>query len=137
MEISRVCGKITCVNLKIRRLERGDESAFVQHRELLDDPHAIVFVAYDGDEEVGWVLAHDLPRRHGNKRQLFVYEVDVAESHRRRGIARALLEHLAGLGIPEGFVLTEPDNDPANALYRAAGGVPSEVVMWDFSYVDD
>lgn len=122
---------------KIRRLEHGDESPFVQHAELLDDPHAVVLVAFDGDEQVGFVLAHDLPRRRGATRQLLVYEVEVVESHRRRGIARSLLEHLAGLGIPEGFVLTEPDNDAANALYKSAGGTRSEVVMWDFEFGAD
>jgi GNAT superfamily N-acetyltransferase len=44
----------------------------------------------------------------------------------RRGIASALLARLAELarerGIRTGFVLTEPDNGPANALYRSAGG---------------
>ena len=69
---------------------------------------------------------------------LFVYEVEVTESHRRRGIAKALLERLAELarerGIPAGFVLTEEDNLPANVLYRGAGGVSSKAVMWEFSY---
>jgi ribosomal protein S18 acetylase RimI-like enzyme len=137
MEISRACGKITCMNIKIRRLRRDDTSVFVEHRELLDDPHAIVLVAFDGDEEVGFVLAHDLPRRHGNVRQLFVYEIDVLESHQRRGIGRSLFEHLAELGIREAFVLTEPDNEAANALYESVGGTRSEVVMWDFEYADD
>jgi ribosomal protein S18 acetylase RimI-like enzyme len=68
--------------------------------------------------------------------------VDVAESHRRRGIATALLARLAELarerGIPAGFVLTEPDNGAANALYRGAGGATSQVtVQWDFTYTDD
>jgi aminoglycoside 3-N-acetyltransferase I len=70
----------------------------------------------------------------------FVYDVDVAESHRRRGIATAMLERVAELareqGIAEGFVLTEPDNDAANGLYDKAGGTRSEVVMWDFAYED-
>jgi aminoglycoside 6'-N-acetyltransferase len=69
----------------------------------------------------------------------FLYDVDVVESHRRRGIAKALLARLDELarerGIGEGFVLTEPDNDAANALYRSAGATRFEVVMWDFSYV--
>jgi ribosomal protein S18 acetylase RimI-like enzyme len=129
------------MTIKIRRLERGDESPFVGHRELLDDPHAIVLVAFDGDEQVGFVLAHDLPRRHGNARQFLIYEVEVAESHRRRGIARSLLERLADLagehGIGEAFVLTEPDNERANALYGSLGGSRSEVAMWDFEYGDD
>jgi GNAT superfamily N-acetyltransferase len=126
---------------KIRRLEPGDASVFVQHSELLADPHAILLVAFDGDEPVGFVLAHDLPRRHGKARQLFVYEVEVAESHRRRGIARSLLERLAELarerGISDGFVLTEPDNGAANGLYGGLGGVRSDVVMWDFEYGAD
>ena len=125
------------MNIKIRRLEFGDLSPFVQHQELLADPHAIVLVAFDGDEQVGFVLAHDLPRRRGAARQLFLYEVDVVESHRRRGIARLLLEHLAELGISEGFVLTEPDNEAANALYEGVGGTRSDVVMWDFDFGAD
>jgi len=52
-----------------------------------------------------------------------------------------MLERLAALareqGIEEGFVLTEPDNEAANRLYARAGGVRSEVVMWDFAYGDD
>jgi ribosomal-protein-alanine N-acetyltransferase len=128
------------MSIKIRRLEHGDESVFVQHRELLADPHSIFLVAFDGDEPVGFVLAHDLPRRHGNARQLFVYEVEVAESHQRRGIARSLLECLAELarerGLREAFVFTEPDNAAAHGLYADAGGVRSEVVMWEFEYGD-
>ena len=65
----------------------------------------------------------------------------MAESHQRRGIASTLLARLVELarerGIRAGFVLTEPDNDPANALYRSAGGVSSTVVEWDFSYAAD
>jgi ribosomal protein S18 acetylase RimI-like enzyme len=109
---------------------------------LLADPRTLMLVAFHGDLPVGFVLAHELPRRHGDPAKLFVYEVDVAESHRRRGIASALLAQLAELarerGIPTGFVLTEPDNGPANALYRSAGGATEAVtVEWTFSYTDD
>jgi ribosomal protein S18 acetylase RimI-like enzyme len=68
--------------------------------------------------------------------------VDVAETHRRLGIASALLDRLAELarerGIRTGFVLTEPDNEPANALYRSLrGATETATVQWDFSYTDD
>jgi hypothetical protein len=46
-----------------------------------------MLVAFDGERPVGFVLAHELPRRHGDRAKLFVYEIDVAESQRRRGIA--------------------------------------------------
>mgnify|MGYP001554765281 CR=1 FL=1 len=52
-----------------------------------------------------------------------------------------LLEELGRIarsrGILEGFVLTEPDNDAANALYRSLGGERVESVMWDFQYAGD
>ena len=109
---------------------------------LLADPRTLMLVAFDGERAVGLVLAHELPRRHGERAKLFVYEVDVAESHRRRGIASALLARLAEFarerGIRTGFVLTEPGNGPANALYRGAGGATEAVtVEWTFSYADD
>jgi GNAT superfamily N-acetyltransferase len=107
---------------------------------LLADPRTLLLVALDGERPVGFVLAHELPRRHGDRAKLFVYEVDVAETHRRRGIAAALLGRLGELarerGIRTGFVLTEPGNDAAGALYRDAGGAGEEVVQWTFAYGD-
>jgi ribosomal protein S18 acetylase RimI-like enzyme len=82
-----------------------------------------------------------LPRRKGDRSRLFVYEVDVAETHQRRGIASALLERLAEVarerGIRTGFTLTEPDNPAGNALYERAGGSSHADVMWTFAYEDD
>jgi aminoglycoside 3-N-acetyltransferase I len=109
---------------------------------LLADPRTLMLVAFDGERPVGFVLAYELPRHHGERSKLFVYEVDVAESHRRRGIASALLarlgEHARERGIRAGFVLTAPDNGPANALYRDAGASTEAVnVVWEFSYGAD
>jgi ribosomal protein S18 acetylase RimI-like enzyme len=109
---------------------------------LLADPRTLMLVAFDSELPVGFVLAHELPRRHGDASQLFVYEVEVAGSHRRRGIASALLARLAELArereIRIGFVLTDPGNGPANALYRGAGGATEGVtVQWEFTYEDD
>jgi ribosomal protein S18 acetylase RimI-like enzyme len=108
---------------------------------LLADPRTLLLVAFDREQAVGFVLAHELPRRHGDRANLFVYEVEVDDGHQRRGIATALLARLAELatdrGIRVGFVFTEPDNDPANALYRRAGGTSQLDVEWTFSYADD
>jgi ribosomal protein S18 acetylase RimI-like enzyme len=137
--------------ISIRRLVPSDESVvreLATHdgpgdpEGLLADPRVLMLVAFDGERPVGFVLAHELPRRHGDRSKLFVYEVDVAETHRRRGIATALFGLLAELarerGIRTGFVLTEPDNGPANALYRSVGGATDSVtVEWTFSYADD
>ena len=136
--------------IEIRLLAPGDEAVVRElatyegpgdPEALLADPRSLLLVAFDGERPVGFVLAHELPRRHGDRANLFVYEVDVDESRQRRGIASALLARLAGLarerGIRVGFVLTEPDNEPANTLYRSAGGTSQLDVEWTFSYADD
>lgn len=91
--------------------------------------------AAEDDRAVGFAFGYVLPRRHGAPTILFVYEVGVEEGHRRRGIGKELMRRLASeAGAEEGFVLTEPDNEAANALYRSVGGTPTEVVQWDFDY---
>lgn len=69
--------------------------------------------------------------------QLWINEVGVAESHQKRGIAKAILQRLialgAELGCSEAWVLTEESNAPARALYRSAGGEEtSGVIMTTF-----
>jgi len=137
--------------ITIRRLRGGDEDVLAElatqqgkgdPHGLLADVRTLMLVAFDGERPVGFVLAHQLPRRHGDPSKLFVYEVDVAETHRRLGIASALLARLAELarerGIRTGFVLTEPDNDSAHALYRrVTGATETAIVQWDFRYADD
>lgn len=123
----------------VRRLRVGDEGVVralasrVPQTALLADERTIFVAAFDGDEPIGFAFGYDLPRRHGDASILFVYEVEVDERYRRRGIASALLRELRRLSSsPEAFVLTEPDNDAANALYASLGGERVETVMWDF-----
>jgi len=123
----------------VRRLHAGDEEVVrrlaedVPQTALLADQRTIFVAAFSGDEPVGFAFGYLLPRRHGKPSMLFVYELDVVESHRRRGVATRLMQELfAHAGGAEAFVLTEPDNVAANATYAKLGGERSEVVMWDF-----
>ena len=123
----------------IRRLGPGDEALVTQLAELeprtalLADERTIFVVALDGDEPVGFAFGYLLPRRHGDAEILFVYELGVNESHRRRGIATRLMRELLQAGGAPAFVLTEPDNDAANRTYASLGGERVETVMWDFT----
>jgi len=130
----------------VRRLGPGDEDVVRRLAEdepqtaLLADARTIFVAAFDGEEPVGFAFGYDLPRRHGDPSILFVYELDVAETHRRRGVATALLRELADAarerGIRTGFVLTEASNEAAMRLYESVGGVrpDEETVMWDFEW---
>jgi aminoglycoside 3-N-acetyltransferase I len=132
--------------VRIRRLGPGDEDVVrrLAEREpqaaLLEDERCIYIAAFHGGEAVGFVLAYELLRRHGDPSVLFVYEIGVDEAHRRRGIGTALMEELARVAaarsIRTGFVLTEESNAPAMAFYASLGGTrPSDDdVLWDFRF---
>lgn len=137
--------------MNVRLLGPGDEHVVealatrgppARAAELLADERTIFLVAFDGDEPIGLVLAYDLIRRHGEPSKLFVYEVDVAPAHRRRGAGTAMLNELARIarerGVARAWVLTDRANVPAMELYRSLGGVePVDNVLWTFRYADD
>ena len=130
----------------IRRLGVGDERVVEElatrepRTALLGDDRTVFLVAFDGGAPIGFVLAYELLRRHGDRSILFVYEVEVAESHRRRGVATALFRDLARAArereIGEGFVLTDEENVTAMRFYESVGGVRERVddVLWTFRY---
>jgi len=121
----------------IRRLRPGDEAVVRALAEaepqtaLLADDRTTFVVAFDGAEPVGFAFGYELPRRHGRPTIFFVYELDVDERYRRRGIGRRLMEELLR-GREEAFVLTDAGNEPAMALYASLGGTRVDSVMWDF-----
>ena len=135
--------------MTVRRLGLGDEDVVerlaeepppARVAELLADERTIFLVAFEESEPIGFVLAYELLRRHGEPSQLFVYEVGVAPEARRRGVATELLRELARIararGIHRGFVLTNEANEAAMELYRSLGGVRpnTDDVLFDFEY---
>jgi aminoglycoside 3-N-acetyltransferase I len=133
----------------VRRLGPGDEDVLerlaeqgppARATELLADDRTVFLVAFDESEPIGFALAYELLRRHGDPSRFFVYEVGVAAEARRRGVATELLRELRRIararGIPRGFVLTNEANEAAMELYRSAGGVRPNVddVLFDFEY---
>lgn len=105
------------------------------------DARTVLVVAEQAGRVVGFasgtVLDHpDKPRN------LFVQEVGVNEEAQRQGIGRALVLALRDegrkLGCAATWVLTEPDNAPARALYRGTGGVETVgVVMVEWAEHSD
>ncbi|MGW8767178.1 N-acetyltransferase family protein [Streptomyces sp. NPDC055815] len=71
--------------------------------------------------------------------EMCLYELSVDESHRRRGIGRALTEALVAQARARGcrgaWVPVDTDNEPALATYRSAGAVDEGVFAmlgWTF-----
>jgi ribosomal protein S18 acetylase RimI-like enzyme len=133
----------------VRRLGPGDEQVVerlaeqappVRAAELLADDRTVFLVAFDESEPIGFTLAYELLRRHGEPSQLFVYEIGVAPEAQRRGVATELMREVGRIararGIRRGFVLTNESNDAAMELYRSLGGERSnrDDVLWDFEY---
>jgi len=130
----------------IRRLSRGDEAVLQElcrryksrvpsddegaHALALDDLH--VWVAEVDGELAGFAYAHELPRVDGDT-NVFLYELEVDERFRQRGIGRALVEEAKRLAAGRRmFVLTEPDNEAAMRTYAAAGGKSEPDVLFRF-----
>ena len=107
-----------------------------QSKAFLDDPHHILFLAFDGDHAVG--MASGQIMFHPDKDPaLFINEVGVRESHQRRGIAQRLctllLEEGRARGCKGTWVATEGENAPARALYLSLEARETgDIVVYDW-----
>jgi ribosomal protein S18 acetylase RimI-like enzyme len=126
-------------DLLIAAVELADEGPLTRERATahLADESLVNVVAVEGGATVGFLYGHILRRFEAVS--FFIYSVDVLESHKRRGIAKAMMAALTQEGATgrwdEMFVLTNRSNAAAMALYASAGGInpePDDVVMFDF-----
>ena len=106
---------------------------------LLRSDTFIALAAFDGDAIVGGLAAYVLPKFEQARSEVYIYDLAVAATHRRRGIATALIEHLgreaSALGAYVIFVQADHGDDPAIALYTKLG-VREDVLHFDID-VDD
>jgi len=92
--------------------------------DLLADRRFVACVAFDDRDAVGLAYGHVLPQL--TRTGLLLYSLGVAETHRRKGAARAMVDCLkricAERGYYEMWVPTNAGNAAAMALYAACGG---------------
>jgi aminoglycoside 3-N-acetyltransferase I len=92
---------------------------------LLNKPHVIAVVAMDAEEVAGGLVAYELDKFEQDRREIYIYDLAVAARHRRRGIARALIEELKRIASEREayviFVQADLQDAPAIALYDSLG----------------
>jgi aminoglycoside 3-N-acetyltransferase I len=92
---------------------------------LLAKPHFIAVAALDGGTVVGGLAAYQLDKFEQDRREIYIYDLAVLESHRRRGIAtgtiNALREIAAQRDVYVIFVQADLGDAPAIALYDSLG----------------
>jgi aminoglycoside 3-N-acetyltransferase I len=85
----------------------------------------IALAALDGEAVVGGLAAYVLDKFEQERSEIYVYDLAVAETHRRRGIATALIRELQRIAAQRGawviFVQADYGDDPAIALYSKLG----------------
>ena len=93
----------------------------------LAGPANHVWLAYRGSRPVGFLRGTELLQVETRAPQFFLYEISVAEEHRRKGVGRdlvrAMIRFIRRRGHAEAFVFTSPSNRAAVRLYRSTGGV--------------
>lgn len=107
-------------------------------KEFLADERHHLAVALDDGLVVGFVSAVHYVHPDKALPELWINEVSVASTHRRRGLGRRLLhavfEVARRIGCTEAWVLTDRANTAAMRLYSAAGSTeaPTDHVMFTF-----
>jgi aminoglycoside 3-N-acetyltransferase I len=91
----------------------------------LDLPHVIALIAQDGEEVVGGLVAYILDKFERERREVYIYDLAVAEPHRRNGIATQLIERLKRVSKDKQayviYVQADAGDEAAIRLYESLG----------------
>lgn len=103
---------------------------------LLGDGCFIALAALEDATVVGGIVAYELRKYERERSEIYLYDLAVAESHRRLGIATALIGRLREIARERGawviFVQADLGDDPAIELY-AKLGTREDVVHFDIA----
>ena len=92
---------------------------------LLAKAHVIALVALHEEAVVGGLVAYELDKFEQARREIYIYDLAVAEAQRRRGIATALIGRLREIAAERDawvvYVQADHGDDPAIALYEKMG----------------
>jgi aminoglycoside 3-N-acetyltransferase I len=103
---------------------------------LLGDDGFFALAALEDGVVIGGLAAYELVKFEQARSEIYIYDLAVAEPHRRQGIATALIAALGRLGAARGcqvmFVQADHGDDAAIALYTRLG-TREEVLHFDIA----
>ena len=102
--------------------------------DLLASNTFIAIAALEQEKVVGGLAAYELKKYEQERSEIYIYDLAVAASHRRQGIATAMIQELRRVGRARGayviFVQADYQDPPAIALYEKLG-IREEVLHFD------
>lgn len=109
--------------------------------ELLKDDRSIVLAAIHNNDPVAYLVTYCFPSLSG-ERLAYLYDIEVKQTFRRRGVARLLVEHLLATcqakGVESIWVGSSHANAPAIALWTSTGAERDSDQYIEFWYdLDD
>ena len=94
-------------------------------RRLLGNDEFIALAAVIGREVVGGLAAYQLKKFEQERSEIYIYDLAVAASYRRQGIATSLIQHLKVVAAARGayviYVQADLEDAPAIELYTKLG----------------
>ena len=107
-------------------------------RSLLGRDDFVALAAVEQSQVFGGLVAYVLPKVEQERSEIYIYDLAVAATHRRRGIATALIGALQPIGRAHGawviYVQADHGDEPAIALYTKLG-VREDVLHFDIAVI--
>ena len=120
-------------------IENIDEKPSVNHsRTFLSDDRTYLLAATWGSNVIGYALAYKYPSLYSSDYLAYLYDIEVLETHRRKGAGRLLIKTLLTLlksdGVNELWLGTATDNTEGQGLFSSTGGIKSGETFNDYTY---
>lgn len=105
---------------------------------LFTDDRSYLFAAVEDQVVIGYALAYRFPSLYSSAYLAYLYDIEVSESHRRKGVGKNLIQtiltHLQSDQVTELWLGTGTDNPEGQALFSSTGAIKSEETFNDYTY---
>lgn len=126
MDIKRLLTEDAIIACEISALFKSRHAGQEYMQKFLSHESNYFIAAFEKEKPVGFILGYRLERVDTLRPMMFLYEIEVIEPYRKKGIAKALVNELHKIckehHYLKMFVVTNESNLPAMALYQSTGG---------------